>query len=123
MRKIAQDENHHFLFYRGMMSAILREAPSMGIEAIHRVFTNFEMPGTSMPRFLRRSIEVAKAGVYNLRVHHDFVLPPLIREWGIGDLTGLTAKAQELQEQLMALPAQVMEQAERFERRLGIQPA
>lgn len=123
MKKIAQDENHHFLFYRGMMSAILREAPSIGIQAIHRVLTNFEMPGTSMPRFLRRSIEVAKAGVYNLQVHHDNVLAPLLREWQIGDVLGLTPKAQELQEQLMALPEQILQQAERFERRLGIQPA
>jgi acyl-[acyl-carrier-protein] desaturase len=120
MRNIAADENHHFIFYKGVMQAMLDQAPGLVLEGIHRVFKNFEMPGVAMPNFLRRSIEVAKAGVYNLRIHHDRVLLPLLKDWNIESLTGLTPAAAEIQEKIMQIPAQVMRRAEIFERRVGI---
>ncbi len=123
MRNIAVDENHHFIFYRSVMQAMLDQEPSAVLDGIYRTFANFEMPGVAMPNFLRRSIEVAKAGVYNLRIHHDKVVQPLLRDWRIADLTGLTAKAAEVQEKIMALPDQIMENAERFEKRVGMAPA
>jgi hypothetical protein len=48
---------------------------------------------------------------------------PLLKDWSIGDLTGLTTAAAEMQDKIMALPAQIMERAENFERRVGIVPA
>ncbi len=120
MARIAADENHHFLFYRGVAAALLEQEPSTMVEAIHRVFTSFAMPGTSIPGFVRRAVEMAKAGVYNLRVHHDRVLLPLIRDWGVEHLEGLTARARELQQKIMELPAQVLRKAEVFERRTGM---
>jgi len=122
MRLIASDENHHFIFYKSVMQAMLDTSPSLVLNGIFKVFDNFQMPGAAMPRFLRRSIDVAKAGVYNLRIHHDRVVVPLLKDWSIGDLTGLTTAAAEVQEKIMALPAQIMEKAERFERRVGIVP-
>jgi hypothetical protein len=47
---------------------------------------------------------------------------PLLKDWSIGDLTGLTAAASEVQDKIMALPAQIMEKAEKIERRVGIVP-
>ena len=120
MRNIASDENHHFIFYKGVMRAMLAQAPGLVLEGIYRVFENFEMPGVAMPNFLRRSIQVAKAGVYNLRIHHDRVLMPLIRDWDIGSLDGLTPAAAEVQEKIMGLPAKILEKAEIFEKRAGI---
>jgi acyl-[acyl-carrier-protein] desaturase len=120
MRNIATDENHHFIFYKEVMRAMLDQAPHLVLEGIHSVFDNFQMPGVAMPNFLRRSIEVAKAGVYNLRIHHDRVLVPLIKDWNIEGLTGLTPRAAEFQEKIMALPGQILERAELFERRVGI---
>ena len=73
-----------------------------------------------MPHFLRRAVEMAKAGVYNLRIHHDRVVVPLIRDWGIERITGLSAQAQELQEQIMEFPGTLLRQAELFERRIGV---
>jgi hypothetical protein len=48
---------------------------------------------------------------------------PLLRDWQIADLTGLTVKAAELQDKIMAIPADIMEKAERFEKRVGLSPA
>ena len=119
MRQIAADENHHFMFYKGVMAAMLKEAPAMALEGIYKTMLNFQMPGIGIPGFLRRSIDIAKAGVYNLRIHHDRVLMPLIEQWGIASMDGLSAKASELQEKLLELPAQIMAKAERFEARFA----
>lgn len=120
MKNIAADENHHFIFYRGVMQAMLDESPSTVLDGIYQTFSNFQMPGVSMPNFLRRSLAVAKAGVYNLRIHHDRVVMPLLKDWKIGELTDLKPHAAEIQEKIMALPAQILEKAERFEKRVGL---
>ena len=120
MRNIASDENHHFIFYKGVMKAMLDQAPELVLGGIHRVFENFQMPGIAMPNFLRRSVEVAKAGVYNLRIHHDRVLMPLIKDWGIAELNGLPPAAAELQEKILEIPNQIIRKAEIFEKRVGV---
>ena len=123
MRHIATDENHHYIFYKGVMAAMLKQQPALVLEGIHKVIQNFQMPGIAMPNFVRRSVAVAKAGVYNLRIHHDRVVLPVLKDWKIADLSGLTGAAAELQEKIMALPDQIMENAERFEKRVGMAPA
>ena len=119
MQRIAADENHHFMFYRGIVSAMLREAPSAVLPAIYKVLANFRMPGVGIPNYMRRAVEMAKAGVYNLRIHHDRVLQPLLRDWKIDTLTGLTASAEEVQEKIMQLPNVVARRADAFDRRFG----
>ena len=84
---------------------------------MNRVFSNFKMPGTVIPGFLQRAVEMAKVGVYNLRIHHDRVIEPLLRDWKIEHLTGLSASAQEMQEKILELPSKVLRAAEIFERR------
>lgn len=117
MARIAADENHHFLFYRGVASAMLEQDPETMLEAIHRVFDNFKMPGTVIPGFVRRAVDMARVGVYNLRIHHDRVVQPLLRDWRIEHLTGLSAKAREYQQKIMELPDRLIAAAEIFEKR------
>ena len=119
MRNIAADENHHFVFYKGVMAAMLREAPSVVLGGMLNTFENFQMPGVGIPGFMRRSIEVARAGVYNMRIHYEHVVTPLLKQWNIADLKDLTPKAAEYQEKLMDLPDKILKQAERFEARFG----
>ena len=123
MQRIAADENHHFMFYRGMVTAMLREAPSAILPALYDVLANFRMPGVGIPNYLRRAVDMARAGVYNLRIHHDRVLTPLLRDWKVESLTGLTVKAEEFQEKLMKLPDVVARRADAFDRRFGIASA
>lgn len=120
MKNIAADENHHFVFYKSVMKKMLDEFPDSALEGIYNTFTNFQMPGVGIPGYLRRSIDIAKAGVYNLRVHHDNVLTPLLAQWGVGKLEGLSTKAAELQDRIMGLPAEIISKAERFEARFGM---
>jgi hypothetical protein len=44
---------------------------------------------------------------------------PLIKDWRIADLTDLKPRAAEFQEKIMAIPAEIMNKAERFEKRVG----
>jgi acyl-[acyl-carrier-protein] desaturase len=54
--------------------------------------------------------DVPLAGIYDLRIHHDDVVVPLVRQWGVLDLEGLDADGerarQELADFLDALDAQ-----------------
>ena len=49
MNRVAVDENHHFMFYRGVTTAMLRQAPTFVLGALHRVLSDFNMPGTVIP--------------------------------------------------------------------------
>ncbi len=118
MNRVSVDENHHFMFYRGVVTAMLANAPDLVLDSMARVMSDFEMPGIAIPRFKRRSIEMAHLGIYNLRIHAEQVVVPLLRHWDIGSLTGLSNVGAAAQEKLMALPAELIEQAEYFETRL-----
>jgi len=119
MTRVAVDENHHFMFYRGVTAAMLREAPGLVVEAIYGALADFRMPGTGIPNFNRRAVVIARAGIYSLRIHAEQVLQPLLRHWRIESLDGLDARASELQEKIMAIPVALIAQAEAFEARLS----
>jgi len=119
MSRVAADENHHFLFYRGVTTAMLREAPGLVLGAVHRVLADFKMPGTGIPNFNRRAVAIARAGIYNLRIHAEQVVRPLLRHWRIEALDGLDARASELQERILAIPDALVAQAEAFETRMA----
>jgi acyl-[acyl-carrier-protein] desaturase len=119
MVRIATDENLHMVFYRDIMAAALRIQPSAAVRAIVDEVLRFQMPGAGIPRFLRKAAEMAKAGIYNQRIHHDEVLLPILKFWRIFDLEGLDAPAEDarrlLAEHLDSLDAA----AKRFEERLA----
>ncbi len=83
LARIAADENLHMVFYRNLMAAALDIAPDAAMQAIRDEVVGFAMPGTGMPDFRENSILIAKAGIYDLRIHHDDVLQPVLRFWRI----------------------------------------
>jgi acyl-[acyl-carrier-protein] desaturase len=95
MARVASDENLHFLFYRDMVGALLAVDPSAGVLAIERQVRDFEMPGTGIIGFSDHATAIAKAGIYDLRLHHEQILVPVVlRQWAIEELTGLTPEAE-----------------------------
>jgi acyl-[acyl-carrier-protein] desaturase len=59
------------------------------------------MPGMEIPDFKAKALEIAKAGIYDLRIHHDeVVLPVLFKDWKIDRLTGLSEEAEEARDGL-----------------------
>ncbi len=55
----------------------------------------FQMPGTGIDDFDRKAKQIARAGIYDLRIHHDEVVTPLLRHWKFFDLDGLDAQAEQ----------------------------
>src|SRR6476620_696473 len=69
MIRIAADENLHMVFYRDMLNAALKVDPSSTVRAIVDEVLAFEMPGAGIPNFLRKAAAIAKAGIYDIRIH------------------------------------------------------
>jgi len=100
LARVAADENLHMIFYRDLVRAALEIAPDETVRAIAKEAMSFEMPGTGIRDFNRRAVQIAKAGIYDLRIHHDEVLHPLLRSWKFFDLEGLDAAAEQARESL-----------------------
>ena len=117
MVRIAADENLHMVFYRDILSAALVLEPSAAVCAIVDEVLDFQMPGAGIPGFIRKAAQIAKAGIYDIRVHREEVLMPIIRHWRIFELTNLDAKAEEARTRLAEHLAKLDVAARRFEER------
>jgi acyl-[acyl-carrier-protein] desaturase len=115
MTRISTDENLHMVFYRDMLSAALAVEPSRVVEAVADEVMGFEMPGAGMPEFARKSVQIAKAGIYDLRIHHDDVVWPLLRHWDLFAVEGLDDRAEDKRRQLAGFLERLDAQASRFE--------
>ena len=116
MARIALDENLHYVFYRDVTSSALELAPSETMLAIKRQVLGFAMPGFELPDFRRKAISIAKAGIYDLRIHHDQVLlPVLLKKWRLEDVDGLTDEAQAARDEVLSALGAIDAAAARFE--------
>ena len=119
MVRIAADENLHMVFYRDILAAAIELQPSAAVRAIVAEVLAFEMPGAGIPGFMRKAAAIAKAGIYDIRVHRDEVLMPILRHWRIFELTGLDAAAEAARETLVQHLAALEASAQRFESKLA----
>ncbi|MDE0699914.1 MAG: acyl-ACP desaturase [Acidimicrobiaceae bacterium] len=102
MRRVAADENLHFLFYRDAMSAVFEMDSSAAVIATEKQVTGFAMPGVGIPGFTAHAKAIADAGIYDLAIHHDQILQPVvIRDWKVADLEGLSGEAEQARERLI----------------------
>ena len=102
MSRVGNDENLHYLFYRDLTSAALELDPSSTVLGIERAVRTFSMPGLGIPNFDAMSREVARAGIYDLLIHHDQILEPVImRHWKLMELTGLSDEAEAARESII----------------------
>ena len=117
LARIAQDENLHMVFYRNLLAAAFDLAPNQTLQAVRDVVANFQMPGHTIQDFGRRSVQIAMAGIYDLRIHRDEVLAPVLKTWKVWDLEGLDAEGEKAREDLQALLGTLDQQASRFEQK------
>lgn len=115
MARIAADENLHMVFYRDMLAEAMKVDASAAVHAIADEVMDFQMPGAGMVNFTRKAAMMAKAGIYDLRVHHDEVVWPLLRHWGVFEAEGLTPSAETRREELRRFLVDLDAQASRFE--------
>lgn len=101
MTEIVGDENKHFVFYRDIVKlGGLQIDPSTMVKAIERPVREFAMPGTGIRRFWEHAAIIADAGVYDLRLHRDQVVAPVLKAWDIKNLEGLDGEAEQARERI-----------------------
>ena len=102
MSRVAADENLHHLFYRDLASAAFAVQPDEMMAAVQRQVANFEMPGVGIPGFAAHARRIASAGIYDLAVHYQQILVPVvIRQWAVETMSGLGELGNRAREALM----------------------
>ncbi len=114
LTRIATDENLHMVFYRNLVAAALDRAPDATMCAIRDEVVGFQMPGQGMPGFARNSVTIAKAGIYDLRLHHDDVIAPVLRFWKLFSRDDFGPAGERARDELAAFMTGLDEQASRF---------
>jgi acyl-[acyl-carrier-protein] desaturase len=102
------------VFYRNLVNAALEIAPDATVSAIRDEIVGFTMPGVGMPDYTRNAVTIAKAGIYDLRLHHDEVVMPILRFWKIFERTDLGPEGERAREELSAFLTGLDAQASRF---------
>jgi acyl-[acyl-carrier-protein] desaturase len=123
LSRVATDENLHMVLYRDLVQAALEADPDRTLRAICDEVAGFQMPGTGIPQFARRAAVVAKAGIYDLRVHRDEVVQPLLRYWRVFELEGLGAEGEQARDDLSAVLAELDRRVSRLLSRREAVPA
>jgi acyl-[acyl-carrier-protein] desaturase len=117
MARVAADENLHMLFYRNVIGTAFQISPNECMRACTDVVKNFQMPGYTIDNFLRKSVSIANAGIYDLRLHHDDVLAPILRQWGVFELEGLSDEGEKARQELSEFMDGLDAAAKKFEER------
>jgi acyl-[acyl-carrier-protein] desaturase len=73
------------------------------------------MPGHGIEGFGRKAVEIAVAGIYDLRQHREEVVMPVLRKWRVFEREDLGAAGEAARDELAALLADMDAQATRFE--------
>ncbi|MEU7866820.1 acyl-ACP desaturase [Dactylosporangium sp. NPDC049140] len=122
LARVAADENLHMIFYRNLLNAAFDVAPNTAMRAVAKVASSFQMPGHTIENFGRKSVQIAKAGIYDLRLHHDDVLTPVLRQVRAFDRP-LSGDGEAAREELATFLADLDTQATRFVERRDAQRA
>ncbi len=115
MARVGADENLHHLFYRDLTSDAMKIDPSATMIAIERQVRTFAMPGQGIDDFDTHAVAIAKAGIYDLPLHYEVVLNPiLMRQWKIDRVEGLDAAGEEARERLIKFLGRMKKAAARI---------
>jgi acyl-[acyl-carrier-protein] desaturase len=114
LARIATDENLHMVFYRNLVTAAFDINPDEMMRAVADEVINFEMPGANMANFRKNSIIIAKAGIYDPRLHFDEVVSPILRTWKVFERTDFGPEGEKARDELAQFLAGLDEQATEF---------
>ena len=118
MKRVAADENLHYLFYRDMATAALELDPSQTVIAIEAEVREFAMPGVGIPNFDAHAKAIAKHQIYDMAIHHDKILVPVVlNHWKVEELTGLSSEAEVARDKLVQRIGRIGKAARRLRER------
>lgn len=120
LARVAKDENLHHLFYRDLVAAALEIDASATVIAMEAQVRDFEMPGAGVEGFAELSLQIAQAGIYDLALHHDQILVPVVmRHWGVESIEGLDDEAERSRTRLIRRIRTVERAARRMSEQLA----
>ena len=118
MKRVAADENLHYLFYRDMATAALELDPSQTVMAIEAEVREFAMPGVGIPDFDSHAKAIAKHQIYDMAIHHEKILVPVVlNHWKVEELTGLSDEAEAARDKLVVRIGRIGKAARRMRER------
>jgi acyl-[acyl-carrier-protein] desaturase len=117
LQRIALDENLHMIFYRNLLAAALEIEPDATMIAIMQSVRDFAMPGHGIEGFQRKAVEIAVAGIYDLKQHRDEVLMPVLRKWQIFERNDFSSAGEVARDELAQILADMDVNVNRFEDR------
>ena len=115
LARIALDENLHMLFYRNVIEAAFDLTPDQTMVAVTASVRDFAMPGHGIEGFGRKAVEIAVAGIYDLRQHRDEVVMPVLRKWRVFEREDFGAVGEQARQELADILEQMDASAARFE--------
>jgi acyl-[acyl-carrier-protein] desaturase len=115
LQRVSADENLHMIFYRDVSAAGFDMAPNQAMHSLHKVLTNFRMPGYTIPDFRRKAVTIASGGVYDPRIHLDDVVMPVLKKWRIFERDDFTGEAARMRDELAVHVAELEETCVKFE--------
>ena len=115
LARISTDENLHMIFYRNLMDAALDLAPDEAMQTIRDEVVGFQMPGQGMTDYAKNAVTIAKAGIYDLRLHHDAVIQPVLRFWRIFERTDFGPAGEHARDELSFFLAMLDAKAKHYE--------
>ncbi|HEX2213361.1 MAG TPA: acyl-ACP desaturase, partial [Mycobacterium sp.] len=90
-------------------------APDQAMHSLHKVLTNFKMPGYTIPDFRRKAVVIASGGVYDPRIHLEDVVMPVLKKWRIFERSDFTGDAARMQDELGAHVEELEQACVKFE--------
>jgi len=102
------------IFYRNLVTAAFDINPDEMMKAVANEVIHFEMPGANMANFRKNSIIIAKAGIYDPRLHFDEVVSPILRTWKVFERTDFGPEGEKAREELAQFLSGLDEQATKF---------
>jgi acyl-[acyl-carrier-protein] desaturase len=115
LQRVSADENLHMIFYRDVSAAGFDMAPNQAMRSLHKVLTNFRMPGYTIPDFRRKAVTIASGGVYDPRIHLDDVVMPVLKKWRIFERDDFTGDANRMRDEVAAHVDELEETCVKFE--------
>jgi acyl-[acyl-carrier-protein] desaturase len=115
MGKISADENLHMIFYRDVSEAAFDLAPNQAMKSLHMVLRHFRMPGFSVPEFRRKAVIIAVGGVYDIGIHLNEVVLPVLKKWRIFEREDFTGEAAWMRDDLGKLMEELSAESAKFE--------
>ncbi|HEY0226613.1 MAG TPA: acyl-ACP desaturase [Mycobacterium sp.] len=115
LAKISADENLHMIFYRDVSEAAFDLVPNQAMKSLHMVLRQFRMPGFSVPEFRRKAVIIAVGGVYDIGIHLNEVVLPVLKKWRIFEREDFTGEAAYMRDDLGKLMEELAAESAKFD--------